>query len=471
MSHQLNRTTFETSRAAEYFETTELQAQTGQPRRRFADVVLKELTDNALDACEQAGICAPVVEIEVREHGGYVYITVSDNGPGLPAKTLKRTLNFETRTSDKAAYRSPTRGAQGNALKTVLGIPHALGGRQRVVIEAQGLRHSVRVWATPAGDVRHDAPAERIGPTTGTRITVPIPRTIPGQEEFDPRQWARSFALFNPHASVRFVGFGRFSGKTQQADSAGHKTVDFYQPTVSAAAFTKYVPSNPISPHWYDAGSLDKLIHSHIADAHKGGRDLPLREFVRQFKDLTGTAKAKQVCDFLPQIRHLSDFDSEAGGDVLMGTDKLLAAMKAFTSPPKHKVLGTVGKAHFKERFEEYYGELWRFDYKRAFGEHGASPGLPLVFEVAVAEMAVGGDLFTAINYSPTLRKDPLMDVELIGHPLKARGLESFLLEGYAHPTRTYTYDPGPYPRPVVAAHIIAPGLAFMDRGKTRIEF
>ena len=47
---QLERTTFEISRAAEYFDAKELEAQTGQPRDRFAAAVLKELTDNALDA-------------------------------------------------------------------------------------------------------------------------------------------------------------------------------------------------------------------------------------------------------------------------------------------------------------------------------------------------------------------------------------------------------------------------------------
>jgi hypothetical protein len=37
----LERTVFETSRAAEYFNATELQAQTGQPLDRFAAVALK----------------------------------------------------------------------------------------------------------------------------------------------------------------------------------------------------------------------------------------------------------------------------------------------------------------------------------------------------------------------------------------------------------------------------------------------
>src|SRR5215217_4712990 len=124
--HKLERTTFESSRAGEYFDARELQAQTGQPASNFAIVALKELVDNAFDACKTAGV-APEVGIEVREEKGLIRLSVSDNGPGIPPKTVRKILNFNTRTSDKAAYRSPTRGAQGNALKTVIGIPHALG--------------------------------------------------------------------------------------------------------------------------------------------------------------------------------------------------------------------------------------------------------------------------------------------------------------------------------------------------------
>ncbi len=44
----LERTTFEMSRASEYFDVTELQKMTGLTRERFGEVVVKELIDNAL---------------------------------------------------------------------------------------------------------------------------------------------------------------------------------------------------------------------------------------------------------------------------------------------------------------------------------------------------------------------------------------------------------------------------------------
>ena len=56
MSAKLERTTFSASRAAEYFDARQLSALTGVPTDEFTNVVLKELVDNSLDACETAGV-------------------------------------------------------------------------------------------------------------------------------------------------------------------------------------------------------------------------------------------------------------------------------------------------------------------------------------------------------------------------------------------------------------------------------
>ena len=53
---RLTRETFATPRAAEFFERSALQAQTGRSADEFAAVLVKELLDNALDAAETAGV-------------------------------------------------------------------------------------------------------------------------------------------------------------------------------------------------------------------------------------------------------------------------------------------------------------------------------------------------------------------------------------------------------------------------------
>ncbi|HWT49369.1 MAG TPA: hypothetical protein VN255_12600, partial [Mycobacterium sp.] len=71
---------------------------------------------------------------------------------------LTDVCDFTVLASDKAPYRGPSRGAQGNALKTLLGIPHVLGVAEAVVIDWAGIRHALtasvdtrRPVSTPAG--------------------------------------------------------------------------------------------------------------------------------------------------------------------------------------------------------------------------------------------------------------------------------------------------------------------------------
>lgn len=197
-TQKLDRTIFSTSRAAEYFRVKDLEKMTGQPREKFAEVVLKELPDNAVDACEADGV-APEVGIETSVVGGYIIITVSDNGPGIPPEVVRRILDYDTRTSDKAAYRSPTRGTQGNALKSAFGIPHALGSKAPILIESCGFRHEIKPQVLSGGDVRIEHEQEVMSHRPGTRVTVELPAY--GQD-LNAGFWAAAFALVNPHLSL-----------------------------------------------------------------------------------------------------------------------------------------------------------------------------------------------------------------------------------------------------------------------------
>jgi len=196
---KLDRTTFESSREGEYFDARQLSALTGVPQEQFASVCLKELVDNALDACETAQV-APEVGVEVEREDGVLRLSISDNGPGLPPEVVGKVLDYSIRVSDKAAYRSPTRGAQGNALKTIIGIPYALGSREPTVVEACGIRHTIMPWVDPAGEV-HISHTEVPATVAGTSVNLVIPEE--GQD-FDPLHWVRSFAAFNPHATFRY---------------------------------------------------------------------------------------------------------------------------------------------------------------------------------------------------------------------------------------------------------------------------
>jgi hypothetical protein len=156
---------------------------------------LKEFVDHALDACETTGF-APVIGIEIPGENDLLCITVEDNGQGIAPESMYRILKFQTRTSDKAAYRSPMRGAQGNALKTVLGLPCALGLRELVLIEAPGVQHRILAWVDPAGELRLDYDEAAIPVRPSICITLPL---IADGQEFYPPFWAQAL---DPKLSV-----------------------------------------------------------------------------------------------------------------------------------------------------------------------------------------------------------------------------------------------------------------------------
>src|SRR6516164_7568752 len=148
--HKLTRVTFRVSRLMEFCSKRELQNQTGHSLYDWPLVVLKEVMDNALDACEEAEV-APVVSITVEDGS----ITIQDNGGGIETATIESILDYTIRVSSREAYCSPTRGAQGNALKTILAMAFVL---QRevinednpeadaagvTIIETRGLKHRI----------------------------------------------------------------------------------------------------------------------------------------------------------------------------------------------------------------------------------------------------------------------------------------------------------------------------------------
>ena len=133
----LDRLVVTTSRLAEFCSEKELINQTGHDSDDWPLVILKELGDNSLDACEEAEI-TPV--ISVTEDG----ITVTDNGPGIAPETVADILDYNTRISSREAYCSPTRGAQGNALKTVIAMGFAFDGEcGETLVESCGIAHRI----------------------------------------------------------------------------------------------------------------------------------------------------------------------------------------------------------------------------------------------------------------------------------------------------------------------------------------
>ena len=110
-------------------------------------------------------------------------IVITDNGPGISTKTIRALLDFRP-VSSREAYVSPTRGAQGNALKTILAMPVALDGTVgRVEIAARGINHTIefKVDSDPAG-----------------ARDQPMPRSLFSKKRHPPHGTLAGFSMLNP---------------------------------------------------------------------------------------------------------------------------------------------------------------------------------------------------------------------------------------------------------------------------------
>jgi DNA topoisomerase VI subunit B len=191
----LSRHAFKTSRLAEFCSEKELINQTGHDSDDW-------LIDNALDACEEAG-AAPVIHVEVSD----AEIAVFDNGSGIAPETVAGILDYNTRTSIREAYVSPMRGAQGNALKTLLAMPFALDGeRGETTIESQGVAHRITFSIDPIRqEPRLVRACEDSSVKSGTRVAVSWPISacsILDDAQANFLRIAEDYTWVNPHLTL-----------------------------------------------------------------------------------------------------------------------------------------------------------------------------------------------------------------------------------------------------------------------------
>jgi DNA topoisomerase VI subunit B len=432
----LARTTFKTSRLLEFCTRKELTIQTGQPVETWPLVVLKELIDNALDAAEEAGV-APRISVAVADGS----IVITDNGPGIPTKTVKALLDFSVRVSSREAYVSPTRGAQGNALKTILAMPYVLDGTVgRVEIAARGINHTIAFKVDAIRQVPVIDHLTAASPVkTGTRVTVHWPDSacsILAEAEDQFLQIADDYTWLNPHLDLAVD----WNGKRRLRSGA------------SVTAWEKWIPSYPTSPHWYDQQRLERLIAAYVS--HDRGRARTVREFVSEFRGLSATAKQAAVLDKLGLARAPLERLCAGGKFDKRKIAALLAAMRAASKPVKAKLLGLIGKDHLSRRMAAAGVEIESFNYSRTFDV--TDDGVPCVVEFAFGwcpESEAERRLITGVNWSPG-----------ISNPFRQLGSYGRSLDTILSQQRADRDEPV-----ILVLHVTCPRVEYTDRGKSAI--
>lgn len=435
--------TFRTSRLLDFASPRELTGQIGHPPALWPQVVVKELVDNALDAAEQIGI-APELRVTV----GPEVIEVADNGPGIGAEVIDAILDFTVRVSSREAYVGPTRGAQGNALKTILAMPFALDGQAGLVeVESRGVRHRIAlaidpIAQEPRAEVRREPSLVRSG--TCVRLHWPLSASSILNAALPAiRHTVYKFALFNPHLRLAArLGHG------------GDKEEEVWEPT--DPAWRRWRPSDPAPAHWYDLPRFERLVAALIHLDRGSGRVRTVRELVARFRGLSGTAKQKAILAGLGLAR--ASLEELVGPDGALDRgllDRLLATMQAASRPPRAEALGIIGREHLLARLS--LGEVGResFTYRQRVDDD------PLAPRVAEIGFAFDEDhlprrlLLCGLNNSAALAEAGAF------RELGRDGLGGLLGEQYA----------GPEAPVALVLHLTGARLVFTDRGKSAVSF
>src|SRR5215471_11435475 len=82
-------------------------------------------------------------------------------------------------------------------------------------------------------------------------------------------QFATDYAWLNPHTAITIDWFGERTAIP-----------------ATDAAWSKWKPSEPTSPHWYTTAHLERLIGAYIKHDADNGRERTVRELVAEFRGM-----------------------------------------------------------------------------------------------------------------------------------------------------------------------------------------
>jgi hypothetical protein len=375
---------------------------------------------------------------------------------GIETDTIKLILDYTIRVSSREAYVSPTRGAQGNALKTILAMGYVLDREREdadginneaagvTFIETRGVKHRIEFRAdhvTHQPKISHTTTQSPIN--VGTKITIKWPGKLEDWIEDQFKELVEAYVWFNPHLTLR----GTWHGKK------------FIDVTATNPTWEKWRPRNPTSAHWYDGARLQRYLSAHVARDRELGCHRTVRQFIAEFRELSATAVQRKVLDEVGcSHQSLAQF---YGVDRVnrRGIAKLLAAMQKHSKPVAPHLLGVIGAEHLKQRFLAAGGNADTFKYEKRMGV--TREGIPYIVEFAFGlhqfgltqGAAVSRRFITGANWSVG-----------INNPFRAFGSTGEGLESTLASVRANAGQPV-----ICGLHLVSACVQYADRGKSSI--
>ncbi|MBX0323087.1 DNA topoisomerase VI subunit B [Halomicroarcula sp. F13] len=189
---------------AEFFEKNKHMLGFDSEARALVTAV-KEAVDNALDACEEAGI-KPDIYVEIQEAGDYYRLVVEDNGPGITKEQLPKIFG-KLLYGSRFHAREQNRGQQGIGISAAVlysqltsGKPAKITSRPKGQADAQYFELIVDTDTNePEISVDESTSWER---PHGTRIELEMEANMRARNSL--HDYIQDTAVVNPHARIEF---------------------------------------------------------------------------------------------------------------------------------------------------------------------------------------------------------------------------------------------------------------------------
>ncbi len=465
------------SQSSDFIRLEGLQKLTNVTAHDWDLYILKELVDNALDADEmvQHEIGSPsirvIMEYDREAHG--LRVTVS-NRAQFPLEFVRDLFDLEKRVSVKDYYNHPTRGAQGNALKTILGIPYALHYRflsdynldeVPLAITCGDRRVEIRLTVDELHQtvgVITEEKAEEDDIREETTVSVGIFRFVQKRPRTadELKKWAKAFAFFNPHASFSFTFVF-----LENTDAAKEET---FETQGDPNWKTKYDLSQPAPVTWYTYSEFKELLYAVLAHSQEHTQPAPtLGEIAAMF----GIADFPRTREFTEDTR--LDALNDTGGLKTDATRRLFKLLKHQAQHFPPPALGEIDAHHFQSVIGAQPMDDGKtlFFYRRGEGDLTQPAAIdadkavhPFVLEVTLSGNTDGKrQVIVGINHTPTYQ-DPFFNKPLVPYNAAIEDVQRSLEKLLDY------YNLRDESAVTLIVHLIAPNVEYENYGKSAIS-
>lgn len=509
------------SRTRENFTESGLTSLTGQDTDEWRRYVVKELLDNALEAADEAEQQtggAPEIDIELTyddwvadalddvDGGSETAITVADNGPGIPRDRLEKiTEDVDEFGGTKRHYQLPTRGNQGNALMTILGIQHLAEPDVPLEIHTRGTEYAIHVRDSALETPHAELVAVGESDVDGTAITVRFGASwLPdwSRNLIDTLDVIREFVAVNPQASftVRQVVDGDVAAMFTFGATPN--------PTVESLSLPAAATTGKAT--WFN---IDEFTDRVKADA-RAAPDLTIGNFIQEFKGLSSPAKRDAVLDNARERQRQDRERGEDDGALLLTAALPIAALfddgvHSQTITNLWAAMRDETRTFSESSIESSIGSIGR-DLVRRTVDYADQDGdvTDVIEQLQTAGIKVGGEPVKspqdlAVYYRDGaviergLNKTIPFTFELVAVPTRIVGPESYNRTTVAFGlNQSVTYEPPSFSRPVeiqysnttdpqrsvssafnrldhdftIVANLTCSNLDYQDKGKQTID-